>query len=128
MSGVHGTLGWLAVGAAVIVTVTALSTWLLGTRRPARVVERMTDILVALVTALVFAALFVGGLLLMAGSRPSDMLHVVYGTAALATLPAAMALGIWFDQGRRRGPRRYLWVAAGGLVLAVLALLLTRSG
>jgi hypothetical protein len=43
-------------------------------------------------------------------------------------LPAALALGFWSEHGRARGPTRYRWLAGGGLGLAMLSLLLTRSG
>jgi hypothetical protein len=127
MSGVHGTLGWLALVAGMIVTLSALAAWYLGTRAAGRLLARVTDLLVVLVTALVLAAMFVGGLLLMTGLRPIDMLHVLYGIAAPAALPIAMGLGIW-DGGRGRRHRRHAWVAGGGVVLVVLSLLLAMSG
>ena len=128
MSALHGTLGWLSVGAAIVVTFVALATWLLGTRRPVHALALATDIVVAVVTAAVFATLFLGGLLLITGVRPGNVAHVIIGVAALAALPVAMGLGIWADQGGGRTPRRYLWVSGGGLVLTILAILLTLTG
>ena len=72
MSGLHGALGWLTVGAAVIVVLAAVVTWLTWERGVDRTLARLTDLVVAVVAVLVFAALFVGGLLLVTGvaSRP----------------------------------------------------------
>lgn len=128
MSGVHGALGWLTVGAAAIVILAAVVTWLTWEHRVGHTLARLTDLVVAVVAVLVFAALFVGGLLLVTGVRPAQMLHVLFGVAALAVLPLAMGVGIWGEQGTGRSRRRYGWVAGGGVVLTVLALLLTQSG
>lgn len=128
MSGLHGALGLLAIGAAVIVVVAAVATWLAWERRVGRTLALLTDVLVIIVTVLVFAAVFVGGLLLITGLRPGQTGHLILGIAALAVLPVAMAVGIWAEQGTGRSQRRYAWLTGGGVVLAVLALLLAQSG
>jgi hypothetical protein len=128
MSGLHGALGWLTVGAALIVLVAAVATWLAWERPVGRTLARLSDLLVVSVPVLVFAALFVGGLLVITGLRPAQVLHVPFGVAALATLPVAMATGIWGEQGTGRGRRRYAWVTGAAAVLLVLALLLAQTG
>jgi NADH:ubiquinone oxidoreductase subunit 6 (subunit J) len=128
MSGLHGALGWLTVGAAVFVVVAAAATHLTWDRRAGRALALLTDVLVMFVTVLVFAAIFLGGLLLITGSRPEQMLHVIYGVGALVMLPLALAVGIWGDRGGGRSRRRYAWVTGGAIVLVVLALLLSQSG
>jgi hypothetical protein len=128
MSGLHGTLGWLTVGAAVVVTVVAFATWLLQSRRPVRALAVATNLIVAAVTVVIVATIFVGGLLIITGTRPDDVGHIVIGVMALAVLPASLGLGALTDQDSDRPPRRSLWVAGGGVVLTVLALLLTVTG
>jgi hypothetical protein len=128
MSALHGTLGWLTVGAAVVVTIVAFATWFLESRRPVRALEVATNLIVAAVTVVIVATIFVGGLLLITGTRPDNVGHIVIGVVALAVLPASLGLGMLMDQDSGQPPRRCLWVAGGGVVLAVLGLLLTVTG
>lgn len=126
MSGAHGTLGWLTLGVAGVVALLALLAWLAGPGRLGRVLGLITTILVIVVTALVAVVLFLGGLLLMTGLRPQDVVHVLLGIAALATLPVSLAVGAWSDRGESQ--RRYLWVCGGSLLLMLLAFLLGQTG
>jgi hypothetical protein len=128
LSGVHGILGDTTVVAAVIVAVVALAAAvaLQGGRGPG--LARLADGLAVAVTLLVFAALFIGGLLLVTGLRPSSPLHVVLAVAALVALPLAGGGGLWLEHGEGRGPRRYHWLAGGAAVTAALGLLLALTG
>lgn len=128
MGGAHGLLGWLAAWAAMAVVIAAGAAHLTWGRPVWRGLALLADVLVVLVTVLVFAALFLGGLLLITGLQPDQPLHVFLGMAALATLPAAMAIGIWRDRGTGRSRQRDAWLMGGGVLLALLALLLVQSG
>jgi hypothetical protein len=128
MSGLHGILGLLAVAAAVVVAIAAgvTSVGMAGPR--GRSLARLTEILAGAATVLVFVALFVGGLLLVSGLRPSSPVHLILAVAALLALPAAAGIGLWSEQGAGRSPLRYRWLAGGAVVTAVLALLLAMTG
>ena len=128
MSGLHGTLGYLAVVAAVVVAVAAGTTSIGLQRRWGRALARITDILAAGVSVLVMAALFVGGLLLITGLRPMSPAHILLAVAALAAIPVAAGVGLWREHSAGRGPARYGWLAGGAAVTAVLGLLLAASG
>lgn len=128
MSGLHGTLGYLAVVAAVVVAVAAGTTSIGLHRRWGQALARLTDILAAGVAVLVLAALFVGGLLLITGLRPMSPAHILLAVAALAAMPVAAGVGLWREHGAGRGPARYGWLAGGAAVTAVLGLLLAASG
>jgi hypothetical protein len=128
MSGAHGALGWLALGAAVSVALLALAAWSTWGSQAGGLLGRFAEMVAAAATAVVFVALFVGGVLLTTGLRPASVLHLLLAFTALATLPAALALGIWAERGRGRGLQRYRWLAGGGLVTAMLSMLLAQTG
>lgn len=128
MSGVHGILGHLTVAAAALVAVTAgLAAFPQG-RRWGPGLARITDLLAVVLTVLVLSALFIGGLLLMTGLRPSSPAHILLAVAALAAMPLAGGVGLWREQGEGRDALRYRWIAGGAIVTAVLGLLLAVSG
>lgn len=128
MSDVHGILGHVTVAVAALAVVLAgLASVVLGhSRGPA--VARLADLLAVVLAVLVLAALFIGGLLLISGLRPSSPAHILLAVAALAAMPVAGGVALWREQGDGRGPRRYRWIAGGALVTAVLGLLLAVSG
>lgn len=128
MSGLHGTLGYLTVVAAVVVAVAAGATSIGIQRRWGQALARLTDILAAVVSVLVFSALFIGGLLLITGLRPMSAAHILLAVAALAAMPVAVGVGLWREHGAGRSPARYGWLAGGAAVTAVLGLLLAASG
>jgi hypothetical protein len=128
MSGLHGTLGYLTVVAAVVVAVAAGATSIGLQQRWGQALARLTDILAVVVSVLVFAALFIGGLLLVTGLRPMSPAHILFAVAALAAMPIALAVGLWREHGAGRSPARYGWLAGGAAVTAVLGLLLAASG
>lgn len=128
MSGLHGTLGYLTVVAAVVVAVAAGATSIGLQQRWGQALARLTDILAAVVSVLVFSALFIGGLLLITGLRPMSAAHILLAVAALAAMPVAVGVGLWREHGAGRSPARYGWLAGGAAVTAVLGLLLAASG
>jgi hypothetical protein len=128
LSGVHGILGHLTVAVAALVAVLAgLASVALG-RSWGIALARLTDLLAVVLAVLVLVALFIGGLLLITGLRPSSPAHILLAVAALAAMPVAGGVALWREQGEGRGPRRYHWIAGGALVTAVLGLLLAVSG
>jgi hypothetical protein len=128
MSGLHGTLGYLTIVAAIVVAVAAGTTSVGLQRRWGRSLARLTDVLAIVVSALVLAALFIGGLLLITGLRPMSPAHILLAVAALTAVPVAAGVGLWREHGAGRGPARYGWLAGGAAVTAVLGLLLAASG
>jgi hypothetical protein len=128
MSGLHGTLGFLAVVVAVVVAVAAGATSIGLERRWGPALARLTDMLAVVVSVLVFAALFIGGLLLITGLRPMSAAHILFAVAALAAMPVAAGAGLWRERGRGRDRARYGWLAGGAAATAVLGLLLAMSG
>jgi hypothetical protein len=85
-----------------------------------------------LVLALVFVVAFndaVGGALVAGGRRPADPLHLVYGVAALVTVPAS-----WWIGGRAwgtRGPsrlRRDLAIGVACLLQLAIQVRLVATG
>jgi hypothetical protein len=128
LSGVHGILGHLTVAVAALVAVLAgLASVALG-RSWGIALARLTDLLAVVLAVLVLVVLFIGGLLLITGLRPSSPAHILLAVAALAAMPVAGGVALWREQGEGRGPRRYHWIAGGALVTAVLGLLLAVSG
>ena len=76
----------------------------------------------------VLAADLIGALLLVAGSRPADPLHFVYGAAALIALPVAIWVGALGARVGSSRVRRDAWTAGGGLVLLGIVLRLFATG
>jgi hypothetical protein len=87
------------------------------------------DRLVLLVVGLVAANGIVGSLLLAGGSRPADALHLLYGPAALVTLP----VGVWLSRRGRdlasaAAARRDAWLVAAAVLLLGIELRLFMTG
>jgi hypothetical protein len=128
VSGLHGSLGYLAVIAAVVVAMLAALTSVTLERRAGHTLALLTDVLAIVAGLLVFGALFIGGLLIITGLRPDAAPHVVLAIAALAAMPVAAAVGLWSEQGTGRSRRRYRWLAGGAMVTAALGLALAATG
>lgn len=111
-----GALALAIVDALVLVAAIALA---LGVHAARLWLDRM--VLVALILAGINA--LAGIALIASGHAPSDLLHVVYGAAALIVLPVARWAGRGADLRRRA-----LWVAAGSVVLAGVLLRLGQTG
>ena len=128
MNQFHALLGGLvivvAIGAAILAGVASVSM----ERGWGRLLGRLADLLAILLAVIVGVALFVGGLLLITGSRPSSPLHVLLAIAALAAMPAAAGAGYWREQAGPGGRQRHRWLAGGAIVTAVLGLLLAATG
>ena len=69
-----------------------------------------------------------GAVLLAAGSRPADPLHLVYGLAGLIALPVAIWIGARASSVDSTRLRRDLWTAGGGIVLLGIGLRLFATG
>jgi hypothetical protein len=128
VSGAHGILGQATVVLAVIVAAVALGASMRLERGRGPTLARVADGLVIAVTVLVFVTLFIGGILLMTGLRPSSPVHILLAVAALAALPVAGGAGLWAEHGAGRQPQRYRWLAGGAAVTALLGILLALTG
>jgi amino acid transporter len=131
MSDAHQFLGAVAVVstlALLIVAAAAAAT----ARRSAGVIDHRfaVDRLVLLVLAIIAVNGVIGLMLLAAaGRRPADDLHLVYGPAALLSLPVGVVLG-------RRGPptnarawgRRIGWIIVATVLLLGVELRLFMTG
>ena len=87
------------------------------------------DRLVLIVEALVLVNAALGATLAATGLRPSDSLHLLYGPAAMLTLPIGWALGA---RGRPDGPpsrlRRDAWMLGASVILLGLEVRLRMTG
>jgi amino acid transporter len=116
----HQFLARVVVAATIVMLIVSLWSVISARRSEGRVDHRFAvDRLVLLVVGLVGANGIVGSFLLAGSSRPADALHLLYGPAALVTLP----IGVWLS---RRGPDVASAAAPrrdGRLVLAAIVLL-----
>jgi len=118
VSAAHATLAIVVAVAAAATLVAAIA--LRAGSAPARGwVDR------AILGALALVALdgLLGLTLVALGHAPTDLLHVVYGVAALLVLPVARYAGR-----TRELRRRALWVAGGSVVLLGILLRLAQTG
>jgi hypothetical protein len=125
----HLILALMATAASLVLVASAMWSAVAGRRSGGRRDHRSAvDRVVLVVLGSAFAAGLIGNVLLVAGSRPADPLHFIYGAAALIVLPIA----IWFGARRTRAGssrvRRDAWTAGGGLVLLGIALRLFATG
>jgi hypothetical protein len=125
----HVIFAVVATAASLVVAASAVLSAIVGRRSGGRRDHRSAvDRAVLAVLGSVLAADLIGALLLVAGSRPADPLHFVYGAAALIALPVAIWVGA---RGARVGSsrvRRDAWTAGGGLVLLGIVLRLFATG
>lgn len=94
MTTAHHLAGWTLVAVTGGVLVAAIWSWLAarssgGARDHRFAVDRLVIAALGAVALVVLLGLAV----LAGGARPADPLHVVYGVAALATIPVAWGLG-----------------------------------
>ena len=129
MTDLHQLLGILVVVATVALL--AAGGWsAIATRRSGGTRDHRfaVDRLVLMVVGLVLANGLVGLLLIGTGARPADALHLLYGPAALATLP----VGVWLSRRASAGaaaPRRKeAWLVVATIVLLGIELRLFATG
>jgi hypothetical protein len=122
----HQFLGLLATAATLgLLAAIGWSTW--ASRRSDGGVDHRfaVDRLALLVIVLIAANGLIGLVLVGVGARPTDPLHLLYGPAALVSLP----VGVWLGRrGNQRRARRDAWVLATAIVLLGLELRLFMTG
>lgn len=113
--------GWLAI--VVLLAAVAALVGAIALRAGRRDAHRWVDraILAALAVIALDGLLGLG--LVALGHAPTDLLHVVYGVAALVVLPVAR----WAERSADRR-RRALWIAGGSLVLIGILVRLAQTG
>ncbi len=130
MTDAHQFLAGVVIAATIAMLLASLWSVISARRSEGRVDHRFAvDRLVLLVVGLIAANGIAGSFLLAGGSRPADALHLLYGPAALVTLP----IGVWLS---RRGAdvagtaaaRRNAWLVAAVLVLLGIELRLFMTG
>jgi len=130
MTDAHQFLARVVVAATIAMLLASLWSVIAARRAEGRVDHRFAvDRLVLLVVGLVAANGFAGSLLLAGGSRPADVLHLLYGPAALVTMP----IGVWLSRRGRdlrspAAPRHHGWLVAAALVLLGIELRLFMTG
>lgn len=129
MTDLHHLLAILVVAATV--TLLAASGWSASaTRRSggARDHRFAVDRLVLAVIGLVLANGLVGLVLIGTGGRPADALHLLYGPAALVTLPIGVSLSRRAST-RTGAPRRSdRWLVVATILLLGIELRLFATG
>lgn len=129
VTAVHDLLGLAAIAGSLALVVAATWSAVAGRRSGGSSDHRFAvDRAVLAVLVLLAAAGLVGLAMLSAGSRPADPLHLVYGPAALISVPVAIWIGSHASPARRSRIRRDIWTAGGGIVLLGLALRLFATG
>jgi hypothetical protein len=130
MTDAHQMLARLVVAATIALLFACVWSTISARRSAGRVDHRFAvDRLLLLVVGLVAVNGIAGLLLVAADSRPADVLHLLYGPAALITLP----IGVWLS---RRGrdvasaapARRDGWLAAATILLLGIELRLFMTG
>lgn len=130
MTDAHQILGRVAIVATIAVLLAGLWSVISARQSDGRVDHRFAvDRFVLLVVGLVAASGIVGSFLLAGGSRPADALHLLYGPAALVTLP----VGVWLSRrGRELGgagaARHDAWLLAAAVLLLGIELRLLMTG
>jgi hypothetical protein len=96
----HQVAALAILGVTIALVGAAAWSWTAARRTEGRSDHRFAvDRLVLAVEAFIALDVGLGSLLLVTGARPSDALHLLYGLAALVTLPVG-----WWWGGRPDGP------------------------
>jgi hypothetical protein len=126
----HQLVALAALAATVVLVAIAAWSVVAGRRSAGRRDHRFAvDRLVLVVFGLLAVNAVLGAGLAATGSQPADGLHLLYGPAAILTLPVGWALG-----GGRRGDRpatrlrRDAWLLGAALVLVGLEARLFLTG
>ena len=124
MTDAHQFLARVVVAATIALLLASLWSVISARRSEGRVDHRFAvDRLVLLVVGLVAANGIVGSFLLAGGSRSADVLHLLYGPAALITLP----IGVWLSR-RGAASRGDGWLVVAAVVLLGIELRLFMTG
>jgi hypothetical protein len=130
MSDAHQFLARVVVAATMAILLASLWSVISARRSDGRVDHRFAvDRLVLLVVGLIAVNGIAGLVLLAGGPGPADVLHLLYGPAALVTLPG----GVWLSRrgrGLARGAasRRDGWLVVAAIVLLGIELRLFMTG
>jgi hypothetical protein len=130
MTDAHQILARVTIVATIVTLLAGLWSMISARRSDGRVDHRFAvDRLVLPVVGLVAANGIAGSLLLAGGSRPADALHLLYGPAALVTLP----VGVWLSRRGRdlasaAAARRDEWLVAAAVLLLGIELRLFMTG
>jgi len=130
MTDAHQILARVTIVATIVTRLAGLWSMISARRSDGRVDHRFAvDRLVLPVVGLVAANGIAGSLLLAGGSRPTDALHLLYGPAALVTLP----VGVWLSRRGRdlasaAAARRDEWLVAAAVLLLGIELRLFMTG
>jgi heme A synthase len=108
---------------ATVVLLALIATGALATVAALRGGSQWIDALRRALTGVIGLQVVIGGVLFTSGARPHEMLHLLYGLAALAILPLAGAFAA------EAPPRPRAWVlVAACLLLLILAWRLASTG
>jgi hypothetical protein len=126
----HQVAALATIGVTIALLGAAAWSWVAARRTDARLDHRFAvDRLALAVEAFIAVNVALGGLLLATGERPSDPLHLLYGVAALVTLPVG-----WWWGGRPDGSgatsrrRRDGWLLLAVAILVGVELRLVATG
>lgn len=117
VAALHAVVGYALLGLLGTYTVGNLVAW--RTARPFRGLERLFQLIVL---ALAVQSLH-GVVMLVAGQRPSEWLHILYTVAALITLLATRGLAVGVPAAQER-----LMIGAGSAIATVLLARVTATG
>ena len=114
---IHDKLGFIVVVLAVV----GAAATIISLLRPA--FFPTVRVYLLLMTGVVALQVVVGLVLVLTGSRPSQLLHWFYGAATLVSMP----LFAWLGRGR---PERqeHLWLVAGAVATMLFALRALTTG
>jgi hypothetical protein len=114
---VHHVIGVGVVVVAAGIAIVAIA----GVSRPSLLPAVRTCLRIAI--AAIALEVVVGVVVVATGSRPQQLLHWVYGAAAVLTLPLALIVG------RRLGGRdERVWLAGGAVLTVLFALRALATG
>ena len=130
MAVAHQVAALAILGVTIALLGAAAWSWAVARRTGGRRDHRFSvDRLLLAVEAFVALDVGLGGLLLATGDRPSDALHLLYGVAALVTLPAGWWLGGRPDRsGAISRRRRDGWLLLAAAILVGIELRLVATG
>ncbi|HEX3428325.1 MAG TPA: hypothetical protein VHS36_05925 [Candidatus Limnocylindrales bacterium] len=130
MTAAHQFLGFLAVAATIALLAVAGWSAIAVRRDGGGAAHRFAvDRLVLLVVGALASNGLLGLVVVGLGSRPADVLHLIYGPAALITLPVGVWLGRRPGAGGMTSPlRREAWLLGAAVVLLGIEVRLFMTG